>query len=322
VSDKSLTELDGSVVMLCDVEVPQKFFDRITTGIAMLDEILGGRDTPGLLKSESVLVTGMPGTGKTTLSLQIAEALAQLGRNVLYNIGEESDKMLKLAARRIGVSGKFQVGKFEQVDELDRYVRANGVEVLLQDSIQSLRDGAERGTARLKSVSKKLHVMSKETDAISLLLGHVTKSGGFAGPQELAHDLDAHLKLSFNPDSGNRVFEMEKNRFGPAHMPYEVMLGADGLNFKALPEQAAVQEGKGTSAAKDRRDSIVELIKARLLGGEAISGYCFDRLGVDCSGNFWRVLVQRAVEQLRAKGHVLAEKKVNGRTHAYVEKRL
>lgn len=59
------------------VSVPS---ERITSGMAALDALLGG----GYLRGTSVLITGAAGTGKTTLASQFAASACQRGEKTLY----------------------------------------------------------------------------------------------------------------------------------------------------------------------------------------------------------------------------------------------
>src|SRR5512137_932213 len=76
--------------------------ERIRTGIAELDRVLGGGVVPGML----TLLGGDPGIGKSTLLLTALERLAARlpDRPVLYVSGEESARQVKLRADRLGVS--------------------------------------------------------------------------------------------------------------------------------------------------------------------------------------------------------------------------
>src|SRR5687767_2509184 len=67
---------------------------RLSTGQTQLDRVLGGGMVPGSV----TLVGGEPGVGKSTLLLQAAHHLAELGP-VLYVSGEESPKQIALRAR-------------------------------------------------------------------------------------------------------------------------------------------------------------------------------------------------------------------------------
>ncbi|MEM4649025.1 MAG: ATPase domain-containing protein, partial [Nitrososphaerota archaeon] len=55
-------------------------FERVSTGIPKLDQMLGG----GLLKGKTYLVTGETGVGKTILSLQFLLEGLRNGENCIY----------------------------------------------------------------------------------------------------------------------------------------------------------------------------------------------------------------------------------------------
>lgn len=314
-----LVEGSEDVDILGDIKVPARFYNRISTGVPALDEVFGGAEMPGLLPGCSVLFTGIPGAGKSTLCLQLADLFQRAGRSVLYNMGEENVYMVKMRADRLGLRQRFCTSSFSETEKLIDYCLETGVEILFQDSLQSLRDGELSGNRLLKQVTKKMHNLSKDDEVNVFLIGHVTKGNIFAGPQEVKHDLDAHAHLKMD-DGGLRTLELEKNRFGPAMIPYSLTMGAQGLDLQMLPSTTVeVREGpQGTSRASERRERIARLIRDRLLAGDSLSGYCFERLGADCSGGFWRALVMKVTDQLRTEGVNVVERRIEGRTHAYI----
>ena len=96
-SPMSITK-GGSAVSYNDLEIPD--YIRSKTGLNELDRVLGG----GLVHGSVVLISGEPGIGKSTLLMQISDALGQ-SKKVLYVSGEESGGQLKLRAKRLGVLG-------------------------------------------------------------------------------------------------------------------------------------------------------------------------------------------------------------------------
>ena len=80
-----------SVAKLDEISADKK--ERIKTGIAEFDRVLGG----GLMPGSVILLVGDPGIGKSTLAMQAA---AQVSEKVLYVTGEESDAQIKLRASR------------------------------------------------------------------------------------------------------------------------------------------------------------------------------------------------------------------------------
>jgi circadian clock protein KaiC len=68
---------------------------RASTGVAGLDEILGG----GLARNRLHLLEGSPGTGKTTIGLEFLLAGAQAGEVGIYVSLAETEQELREGAR-------------------------------------------------------------------------------------------------------------------------------------------------------------------------------------------------------------------------------
>lgn len=73
---------------------------RLTTGIAGLDAMLEGG---GFYEGSSILVSGGPGTGKTSIGAQFAAATSAAGRTCLYFAFEESEPQIARNMRSIGI---------------------------------------------------------------------------------------------------------------------------------------------------------------------------------------------------------------------------
>jgi circadian clock protein KaiC len=74
--------------------------ERIATGIPRLDAMLGGR---GFFRGSSILLTGTPGTGKTIISANFAQAAARRGERVLFFSFEESPNQIIRNLQSIGL---------------------------------------------------------------------------------------------------------------------------------------------------------------------------------------------------------------------------
>jgi circadian clock protein KaiC len=74
--------------------------DRIATGIPRLDAMLGGR---GFFRGSSILLTGTPGTGKTIVAANFAQAAALRGERTLFFSFEESPNQIIRNMRSIGL---------------------------------------------------------------------------------------------------------------------------------------------------------------------------------------------------------------------------
>jgi len=75
--------------------------ERIPTGIARLDEMLGGK---GVFRGSSVLVSGAPGTGKSSVGAKFADAACRRGERVLLFAYEESSAQIVRNMGSIGIS--------------------------------------------------------------------------------------------------------------------------------------------------------------------------------------------------------------------------
>ncbi len=74
--------------------------NRIPTGIARLDAMLGGK---GYFRGSSVLVSGTAGTGKSSISAHFVDAACRRGERALYFAFEESPSQIIRNMRSIGI---------------------------------------------------------------------------------------------------------------------------------------------------------------------------------------------------------------------------
>ncbi len=189
--------------------------DRTAVGIGELDRVLGGGVVPGA----TVPVGGEPGVGKSTLLLQVADALAGDEGMVLIATAEESAHQVQMRARRVGVSSPgVQVASVYDVDDIIRLSGDLCPDALIVDSIQAISSGgvvgSAGGTAQVRDAAARLIAFAKSTDTPVVVVGHVTKDGSIAGPRTLEHMVDVVLYLEGESEMGLRFIRGIKNRFG------------------------------------------------------------------------------------------------------------
>jgi circadian clock protein KaiC len=78
----------------------QVSMERVPTGIARLDEMLDGQ---GFFRGSSVLVSGSPGTGKSSLAAKFVETACQRGERALFFAYEESNAQVARNMRSVGI---------------------------------------------------------------------------------------------------------------------------------------------------------------------------------------------------------------------------
>ncbi len=74
--------------------------ERISSGIERLDAMLEGK---GFYQGSSILISGTPGTGKTSVATSFAEATCRDGKKCLYFAFEESPNQIMRNMRSIGI---------------------------------------------------------------------------------------------------------------------------------------------------------------------------------------------------------------------------
>jgi DNA repair protein RadA/Sms len=224
-------------------EIPIADLQRLPVPLPEVSRVLGGGIVPGSL----VLVGGDPGVGKSTLLMQLSEALAAQGQPVLYVSGEESLGQIGLRARRLGHRAE-QLYYLCETD-LARITEATtrlAAALLIVDSIQSVYDpelpAAPGSVGQLRECTLKLMRLAKTTGTAVFLIGHVTKEGVIAGPKVLEHMVDCVLYLEGERLQAYRLLRGVKNRFGSTHEVGVFEMRGEGLVEISNPSQAFLAE--------------------------------------------------------------------------------
>ena len=265
--------------------VGERPLQRLGSGYAELDRVLGGGLVPGSL----VLLGGDPGIGKSTLLLQSAEAMATRC-SVLYVSAEESAQQVKLRWRRLaegadeaeGAAGAVAGARVEApvlsglqlLAETDLELVLQELEALrpavaVIDSIQALHDGelssAPGSVAQVRECAAALARIAKRQDTALLLVGHVTKEGMLAGPKVLEHLVDAVLTFEGDRFASHRLLRAVKNRFGATHELGVFEMRGRGLAEVSNPSElflGSEEPSAGTAtivACEGTRPLVVEL---------------------------------------------------------------
>lgn len=241
------------------IDVPPALRIKHTSGIPWLDDALGGEG--GFTPTTTMMLTGGPGAGKSTLMRMLADTLTTAGHAVLYNTGEESLFQAKMACERLGLKTNFAVGEETMLPRilafLDAFKGAHPKQQVffLQDSLQTLDDGKyvdAAGNSRGTTGKTPTHCAegivnwTQDNFGVSIFIGQCTKSGEFAGQNTIKHAIDTHAHMYVDEKEKNEtfgclLFEVQKNRWGCNGKTYILGRGKNGI----LEEQGHITKAQG-----------------------------------------------------------------------------
>lgn len=198
---------------ISDVEFSSE--TRFTCGIKELDRILGG----GIVAGSVVLVGGDPGIGKSTLLLQLSDALSRDSNVVLYVSAEESIRQTKLRAERLGAGSKnLYILNETNLSLIAENIKRLKPSTVIVDSIQVIYSdeisSSPGSVSQVRQSAGELVLLAKNSSISMFLIGHVTKEGSIAGPRVLEHIVDTVLYFEGEPHTSFRILRATKNRFG------------------------------------------------------------------------------------------------------------
>ena len=210
----SVSAIKSVVAAKTLAEIDAKDEHRFVTGISELDRVLGG----GIVKGSVVLLSGDPGIGKSTILLQVCNALNE-GYKILYVSGEESAVQIKLRAGRLGVSGdNITVMSETDTQAVCEYIMSYKPDLVMIDSIQTMQISEISSSAgsivQVRESTNMLLRTGKSLDIPIFIVGHVNKGGDIAGPKVLEHIVDTVLYFEGERNQSYRVLRAIKNRFG------------------------------------------------------------------------------------------------------------
>lgn len=204
--------------------------ERVTTGVKRLDTMLGG----GYFRGASVLITGFPGTAKTTLSGAFAEAACERGERTMF-VGFDSDgteviRNLSSVGIRLGrflksgllrmISARTITGSAETLlVRIKALAKDHRARCLVIDPVSTLSKAGNELTAH--AVAERLIDWSK-TEGITLVctslideMPGTMQSGAKLGISTLA-DTWIHLNYLVQAGERNRGLSIIKSR-GTSH---------------------------------------------------------------------------------------------------------
>jgi circadian clock protein KaiC len=204
--------------------------ERVTSGVKRLDTMLGG----GYYRGASILITGFPGTAKTTLSGAFAEAACQRGERTMF-VGFDSDateviRNLNSVAIRLGrhvksgllrmISARTITGSAETLlVRIKALAREHDARCVVIDPVSTLSKAGNELTAH--GVAERLIDWSKAagiTLVCTSLLDEMNGQTQNGTPLQISTLADTWIHLNYLVQAGerNRGLSIIKSR-GTAH---------------------------------------------------------------------------------------------------------
>lgn len=237
---------------------------RFPTGF---DEVLGG----GAVRGSSVIVTGEPGIGKSTLLLQALGYLAESGEKPLYVSGEESSYQVADRARRVGASVEsLKIVSAKFLAPIVSAIEASRCRVALIDSVNVIvpsEHDRPGGVIEIKQCASVLAEVAAKRGIVLLFVAHVTKDGELSGPKAFEHLVDVVLTFEGRKREKKRTLAQEKNRYGATDVSAIYEMADSGLLLREI-ENGGSQNDKEANRSNGRRNEKGQ----RILGQKAARG--------------------------------------------------
>lgn len=209
-----------------EISVEKK--EKVPSGFPLADLLLTG----GLTRGFSILLSGAPGTGKSTMLAQLVAGYTDLHKVMgLYGTAEEEDSDVASRMRRLELPLDRTIVIADSVGE--QYFaewKRSEAKIGILDSVQAFtfKGYPLRSVQGSAELVLNAHRFAHETQSIAIIVCHETKDGDAAGPLALIHYVDCAIRLDMTPDF-RRYAVVMKNRRGIAPMQQMVEMTARGL---------------------------------------------------------------------------------------------
>jgi len=240
-----------------DVVIPAIYSRRFKTGEEDLDALFGGQ---GFLPGMSFTLAAGPGTGKTTLLIQMLEKLEQTGKKTAYISAEESVEQLAFTCKRVGVT-QVSVANMTHIEDIFDAVKQSGFDIVILDSLPALTSRKNLRGKRLEEyLSNYIVTKAKELEVVTGIVLHFTKTGTYKGSTLLPHSVDCNIIMTKAKDNPTvREIDVTKNRFGVSGYT-AFMMTERGFDF----QKVEVEEGEAVSNKRGKKAQYVETITSAI----------------------------------------------------------
>ena len=243
--------------------------ERISTGVAGLDEMLGGK---GLYRGTTTLISGTAGTGKSSLSAHFVRAAWERGETSLYFAFEEAPAQIIRNMRSIGVdlqpcvdSGRLRFyasrptvyGLEMHLATMYRAIRQTHPQVVVLDPISNFMSvGAQ---TEVKSLLTRLIDFLKDR-GITVLFTNLTSGGGGleltdVGISSLVDTWILLRELEANGERNRAIYVLKSRGMPHSNQVREFLLTPNGINLIDVnvgPDGVLIGSARQAQAAKEQ----------------------------------------------------------------------
>ena len=248
--------------------------ERVSTGIADLDDMLEGQ---GYYKGSSILVSGMAGSGKSTVSAHFANSICQAGQRCIYFALEESPQQIVRNMRSVGLDLQQWVdrgllrfsarrpnlyGLETHLASMHREVKEFDPAAVVVDPISALMGAGVAGDVH--SMTLRLIDFLKSRGVMALFTNLGAGSAETATTEMQISSLTDTWLLLYNRETNgehNRQLYLLKSR-GMAHSNQvrEFLMSAGGISLREVyvgPDGVLTGSARLAQEAKDRADRLL-----------------------------------------------------------------
>lgn len=222
--------------------------ERVPTGIPALDEMLGGQ---GVFRGASILISGSPGTGKSSLGASLVHAACQRGERALLFAYEESTDQIIRNMKSIGIDlgrwikkGLLQIhasrptlqGLEQHLLMMHDTVRAFQPSMVAVDPISNLT--LERDDIEVKPTLMRLIDFLKQeqiTAAFTSLTSNDSSAVGLENTEvSISSLMDVWLLLRNHEQNGERnrtIYALKARGMSHSNQVREFILSDDGIDL-------------------------------------------------------------------------------------------